>query len=58
MDCLFECLEHMRTYFFKRGDSVTHMKIQEFQMITGDFGVLYELGQYDLFYTYEAIALA
>ena len=32
------------------------MKIQEFQVNTRDFGVLYELGQYDLLYTYGAIA--
>ena len=37
---------------------VTHMKIQEFQVNSGDCGGIYELGQYDLLYTYGAIAQA
>ena len=43
---------------FYKGECVTHRKIQEFQVNSGDFGALYELGQYDLLYTYGAIAQA
>ena len=37
---------------------MTHMKIQEFQENSGDFGDIYELGQYDLLYTYGTIVQA
>ena len=47
--CLFE-------EFFPAFICVTHRKIQEFQVVSGDCGVLYELGQYDLLYSYGAIA--
>ena len=38
--------------------NVTYRKIQDFQVVSRDCGVFYELGQYDLLYTYGAIAQA
>ena len=35
---------------------VAHRKIQDFQVVSRECGVFYELGQYDLLYTYGAIA--
>ena len=43
---------------FYRGECVTHMKIHEFQENSGDLGVIYELGQNNLLYTYGAIVQA
>ena len=39
---------------FYRGECVIHRTIQVFSFL-GDFGVFYELGQYDLLYTYGTI---
>ena len=38
--------------------NVTHRKIQAFQVVSRDCGVFYELGQYDLRYTYGTIVQA
>ena len=43
---------------FYWGECVTHMKIQDFQVVSRDCGVFYELDQYDLLYTYGAVVQA
>ena len=43
---------------FSKGECVTHMKIHEIQKKMHVFGDFRKLGQYDLLYTYWAIARA